>query len=287
MAIMATLICSCQKMEPVDTNSDNKLEFRIVAGTQNEISTYASDKGGTVNVDKNIYDQRYILEIYDGQDRIYRQVQNCEIGESISFDVRLLAKKYTLALWADFTPNGSKEDNLYNTADGLHQVTYREGTTLKMLSMDNADAYCHVEELDLSSSGISMKNIVMQRPLGKIRFWTPDASNTLTPVVSKISLSGRDISTTYNVLTGNCSGSLVSNEMYFEAIHETSTVNGSDNEGYLLGNIYVFADMQEEIYQTNITTYADDNREIKIGEHTLDIPVKRNKLTTVTGNFFN
>ena len=285
--IMAIVVWSCQKAEPDNETVDNSRKFSIVAGIQNDITTYASDQGGVANVDKDIYDQRYILEIYDGSDRIFRKVQCCEIGESVSFDMRLLAKKYTFALWADFTINGSEEDNLYNTANGLDEVTYNGKVDLEMLSKDYADAYCFVEDVDLRSSGINIKNMVLERPLGKIRFLANKTSNTPQPAVSKITFTEQNIPTTYNVLTGNSYGSYVSNELFFDAVLETTSIDGSEKEGYLLGNIYVFSNIEEKIYQVNITTFADENQETKIGEHTLDVPVKSNKLTTVTGNFFN
>lgn len=287
VACIAAVVWSCKKAESDNMNIDDKVNFSITAEVQNEIATYASDQGGLANINKNLYDQRYILEVYEGDKRVYHEIKTTEIGESASFNVRLLAKKYTFALWADFTPNKSPEDNLYNTTNGLAHVTYNENIDLHELSNDYADAYCYVQDIDLKTSGTSIRNTKLKRPLGKIRFVATDPSNGTPPVVSKIIFTEKYIPSTYNVLTGEISGSFASNELYFEAVPETTWVNGSEKEGYLLGNIYLFAREKETTYRINIASFSDNEMRTKIGEHTSDLPVKMNKLTTVTGNFFD
>lgn len=283
-----TAIWSCQKIETDNKSVDDKVAFSITAGIQNEIATYASDQGGVANVDKDTYDQRYILEVYDGDTRVYRETKNTEIGESTTFEVRLLAKKYTFALWADFTPNESQDDNIYNTANGLAHVTYKDNTSLKTLSNDLADAYCYTEEIDLTQAGQNIKNVLMKRPFGKIRFFATDQFDAAQqPLISKISFSEQNIPTGYNVLNGSTDGAFSSNELFFEAVPEKTLVNGSEKEGYLLGNIYVFANTTETTYQITISTFADEEMETKIGERTSEIPLETNKLITVIGDFLD
>ena len=198
---------SCQMDEPDAGTLTGEVDFTITAGIPGSINTYASNDGGSTNVDKGIYDQRFILEVYDGENYTnlaYREVKTVEVGEKTSFDVRLLAKKYTFALWADFVENGSTDDNLYSTENGLDEVTVKSG---RSAGQEIADAYCHSEEIDLTEGSLS-KPITLRRPFGKIRLVsTDDAVNYTAPGLVTVTY-GTDIlvPTGYNVLTGEAYG---------------------------------------------------------------------------------
>lgn len=90
--VFSAVLWSCKQTEPDYENANGMATCHITAGIQNEIQTYASEQGGIINVDKDTYDQRYILEVYDGDDCVYREVKITEIGDYTDFNVRLLAK---------------------------------------------------------------------------------------------------------------------------------------------------------------------------------------------------
>ena len=281
---------SCQMDEPDAGTLTGEVDFTITAGIPGSINTYASNDGGSTNVDERNYDQRFILEVYDGENYTnlaYREVKIVEVGEKTSFDVRLLAKKYTFALWADFVENGSEGDNIYNTSNGLREVTIKEN---RCAGSEVADAYCYSEEVDLTEGSLS-KTFNLKRPFGKIRLISTDKpandvnnGNEYTPESVNVNY-GTDVMvpTGYNVLTGEASGKNAAAGSYkFTPYSETVSVGG-ENKGtlYILGIDYIIA--SKSATSVSFDVKVDDNGTRSV----TNIPVSANKLTTVIGNFYS
>ena len=276
---------SCQMDEPDAGTLTGEVDFSITAGIPGSINTYASNDGGSTNVDNGIYDQRFILEVYDGENYTnlaYREVKTVEVGEKTSFNVRLLAKKYTFALWADFVENGSPYDNLYSTENGLDEVTVKSD---RSAGQEIADAYCHSEEIDLTKGSLS-KPITLTRPFGKIRLVSTDnpsnAGATAPASVQVTYGSTIEVPSGYNVLTREALETKISAGTYsFVPYKEDVSVGGvSKGELYILGIDYIFASRSA----TNVSfdVKVDDNGARSV----TNIPVSANKLTTVIGNFY-
>ena len=164
LAITAVTAISCQREIPDSGTVTGEVEFTVTAGIPGGISTYAdpvaafSHNGGAVNVDHTEYDLRYILEVYTKDQppvRVYRKtviVPDNFTTTDVTITARLVAKKYDFVFWADFVEEGSGEDTegLHYDTDQLTSVSYKEGTALEDLASEAIDAYCHVEEVDLS-----------------------------------------------------------------------------------------------------------------------------------------
>ena len=280
---------SCQMDEPDAGTLTGEVDFTITAGIPGSINTYASNDGGSTNVDKGYYDQRFILEVYDGENYTnlaYREVKTVEVGEKTSFDVRLLAKKYTFALWADFVTNGITTDYLYNTSDGLDAVTINHQN--RPAGQEIADAYCYSEEVNLTEGSLS-KSFTLRRPFGKIRLISTDKpandvnnSEGYTPESVTVTY-GTDVlvPTGYNVLTGEASGEIDAGNYIFKPYKEEVTVGGTGKgELYILGIDYILA--SKSMTNVSFDVQVDDNGTRRV----TNIPVSANKLTTVVGNFY-
>jgi len=278
---------SCQMDEPDAGTLTGEVDFTITAGIPGSINTYASNDGGATNVEKETYDQRFILEVYDGDAVAYRAVTTVEIGSNASFDVRLLAKKYTFALWADFVTNGSTEDNLYNTSEGLDAVTIINSN--RPAGQEIADAYCYSEEVDLTEGSLS-KTFNLKRPFGKIRLISTDkpandvnSSEGYTPKSVTVTY-GTDVMvpTGYNVLTGEASGENAEAGGYtFKPYLEDISAGGTDRgELYILGIDYIIASKSATSVSFDVKVDNNGTRSVT------NIPVSANKLTTVIGNFY-
>ena len=187
LAITAVTMISCQR-ETIDSGAlTGEVEFTVTAGIPGGISTYAdgvdafSHNGGAVNVDPDKYDLRYILEVYTKDQtpvRVYRKtviVPDNFTTTDVTITARLVAKTYDFVFWADFVENGSAEntDGLYYNTDPLTQVSYKDNVTLATLATEAIDAYCHVEEVDLSTNQ-NISGIKLHRPFGKIRLLATD-----------------------------------------------------------------------------------------------------------------
>ena len=280
---------SCQMDEPDAGTLTGEVDFTITAGIPGSINTYASNDGGSTNVDKENYDQRFILEVYDGENYTnlaYREVKTVEVGEKTSFDVRLLAKKYKFALWADFVTDESTEDYLYNTYEGLNAVKIKSN---RPAGQEIADAYCYSEEVDLTKGSLS-KTFTLQRPFGKIRLVSTDKpandvnnGNEYTPESVTVTY-GTDIlvPTGYNVLTGEAYGENTAAGDYTFTPYQEEVSAGGTKRGklYILGIDYILA--SKSATSVSFEVQVDDNGARSV----TNIPVSANKLTTVIGNFY-
>ena len=307
---------SCQMDEPDAGTLTGEVDFTITAGIPGSINTYSpedgeafSHLGGANNVNSDEYDLRYILKVYDDETLAYEEIQTVKsdfTGEKVNFSARLLAKKYTFVLWADFVKEGTKNDLYYNTQD-LTMVSYTSTVTddfnmrAKYLSSDAIDAYTAYQEINLSESSQNV-NISLKRPFGKIRLLAtdaPDNNDANTQIPNKVSIKFAEdtwVPSTYNAKIGQVSeGNSILIEQYsFDAIREVQPqVTGhdelaeEDNSAYLLGQTYIFASESIPSYKMTVTTYSDEYLNAQIGYRELtNIPVSANKLTTIIGNFY-
>ncbi len=211
---------SCQMDEPDAGILTGEVDFSITAGIPSGITTYSpadgaafSHLGGANNVDHEIYDLRYTLEVYDNNNVLaYEEVKIVKdnFSSSVNFSARLLAKKYTFVFWADFITEVNQQENpadLYYSTDDLRSISYTESTTMEVLCSDIADAYYAHEEIDLTNSSQTVSNIYLHRPFGKIRFIATDilsnpTGQTERPKSVSIDFKGAEIPTSFNALTG-------------------------------------------------------------------------------------
>ena len=294
---------SCQMQEPDAGTLTGEVDFTISAGIPGSINTYSpedgeafSHLGGANNVDPNLYDLRYILEVYDGETLAYRDVKYVEEGftdSKASFSARLLAKSYTFVLWADFVKE-EMTDNLYYVTDDLKSISYTSNATSDVLATDAADAYYTFFEMNLTESSQSMKDVKLTRPFGKMRFIATDklsagVNQSERPASVIMDFGGAEVPSSFNALTGEASGSKTVGIVKFPAVQEDALVREETKSGaYLLGYAYFFAsNSSSSAYPVDITVFSDESTTNQIGKHSVSsVPVQENKLTTVIGNFY-
>lgn len=303
LSLMTTtlLLSSCQR-EDMGATESGEVNFTVTAGIPAEITTYAEDafshQGGAINVDPTQYDLRYILEVYTEDEnpvRVYRKtaIVPDDFSSDVTFSARLVAKKYKFVFWADFVENGSTEDTegLHYNTDPLTQISYKDGVSLDDLGTDMIDAYYHVEEVDLTKSQ-NIQGILLHRPFGKIRLIATDqlsdgAVQSEYPASVKIDYKQIEIPASFDALnekpleTTLTIGDITSTTTIEDALVSNNTYSGA----YLLGYHYIFATDASTAYEIDVTTYDQNNNVIGTRNLSL-IPVQKNKLTTVIGNFY-
>ena len=305
LAITAVTMISCQR-ETIDAGAlTGEVEFTVTAGIPGGISTYAdpvaafSHNGGAVNVDPDKYDLRYILEVYTKDQtpvRVYRKtviVPDNFTTTDVTITARLVAKIYDFVFWADFVPEGSGEDTegLHYDTDPLISVSYKEETALDDLASEAIDAYCHVEEVDLSKNQ-NISGIKLHRPFGKIRLLATDkltegVDQDEYPAETKVDFKGVTVPASFNVLTGlTLDGTLTIENITGTSILEDASVASTEYpDSYLLGYYYIFAADGSTSYAMDVTTYDQNGTQMGV-RNLSQIPVQKNKLTTVIGNFY-
>ena len=305
LTITAVTMISCQR-ETIDSGAlTGEVEFTVTAGIPGGISTYAdpvaafSHNGGAVNVDPTEYDLRYILEVYTkGQNpvRVYRKtviVPDKFTTTDVTITARLVAKTYDFVFWADFVPEGSGEDTegLHYDTNPLTSVSYKKGTGLEDLASEAIDAYFHTQEVDLSKNQ-NISGIKLHRPFGKIRLLATDrisdgAVQSEYPAKASVDFGNETVPASFNALTGlPLEQTITIGQLTAESTKENALVNGDEYpDSYLLGYYYIFAADQSTSYSMDVTCYDQNNN--GIGTRNLSqIPVQKNKLTTVIGNFY-
>lgn len=298
-------LSSCQVEGPVSTKVSGEVDFSITAGIPGGIATYApagsgSHNGGAMLLDPGQYDLRYILQVYDTDGKLAysttQYVTDNFTTQSVVFDVRLIAKQYNFVFWADFVPEGSKADYYYKTVDesgttDLRDITYAIDP---VFTDDAMDAYTKVESIDLSMQNQSQKDIKLQRPFGKLRLiatdrLSGDLQNDELPASTELQYAGdTTVPDVFNALTGVASGDTrVISSVTSASVQEDAVVNGTTYTGaYFLAANYIFASDANTGYAMDVT--VKDMNDNVIGVRSLSqIPIVRNKLTTVIGNFYS
>lgn len=300
-ALVAMTFGSCQ-LEEHGPALNGEVDFSIRAEIPYVLSTYAqpelqSHLGGYNNLDKALYDLRYILEVWTDDEGetprlAYRNVITEDDFSGTTFEARLLAKKYKFVFWADFVNQGSKDNLVYN-ADELTAVTYADAAD-RHAGEDLADAYYAVKDVDLTQADQQISDVVLKRPFGKIRLVATDKlsgnlQNGEMPKQSKVVYGAAyNVPDTFNALTEKATGDTPAGEYMFTAETEDVKVGTETKTGaYVLGYDYIFASDAVPSYAFDVTVYSDDAATVQIGVRSIsDVPVQKNKLTTVIGNFF-
>ena len=289
---------SCQMDEPDADTLTGEVDFTITAGIPGGISTYApagtgSHNGGAVLLDPDDYDLRYIMQAYDKTGKLAysatKYVSDNFTTQSVVFEARLIAKKYNFVFWADFVPEDSKQDNYYKTVD-LRNITYAKEP---VFTDDAMDAYTKAVEVDLSEQNQNISEIKLQRPFGKLRLiatdqLSGDLQNDELPTSTEIKYADETtVPNAFDALEGLASGSMEISTVSSTSMQEDAVVNGTTYEGayFLIAN-YIFASDANTGYAMDVT--VKDKAGKTTGTRSLSqIPIVKNKLTTVIGNFYS
>ena len=262
-------------------------------------------------------DLRYTLEVYDVAGDYTdkapvkdRQVIIKDSYEPVVFDLRLVPhREYHFVVFADFVAEGSAA---LSTDDQLKVkgIRHEIGATLADIKVINetindevGDAYFAAKDITIVHT--SLHNMVLKRPYGKVRVIATDLADVnlnLQPqsvVVEYESFNPNQ----FNAVTGTIGG-----EYATKSFTTTFVENVRDNMGghyYTTGyDAKTYTAPNGTVRNSHITLFTDyilgvDNQKaihftmtvndqndvaIKKTEFTTDIPVERNKLTTVIGN---
>lgn len=301
LAMCALALTSCQTKEQVSPVRTGEVEFTVTAGIADGISTYGaaafSHQGGALNVNPSEYDLRYILEVYTKDTEpmlVYRKaviVPDNFTTTGVTISARLVAKKYDFVFWADFVDEDSTDDLYYNT-ESLTNISYTDGVGIETLATDAVDAYYHVEEVDLSRDQ-NIQGITLLRPFGKIRFIATDkltdgVDQAEYPAEASVDFGNVEVPASFNALTGLPLDKNISlGALTGETVNEDALVAGKDYpDAWMLGCYYIFASDGSTSYAMDVTCYDQNGKEIGVRSLS-QIPVQKNKLTTVVGNFYS
>lgn len=309
LLILAAALAAVSCQQKAETPSEGEfVDISLTAGIPGAIGTYAdgdasssdafSHQGGALNVDHEQLDLRYIIEVWTNEQTprlAFRDVQTIDKDfhkTPVTFNMRLQSLSYYFVLWADFVTEDTSEDLHYSTDANLQNITYSEDIAGPGdMASDEMDAYCAVEQVDFITEGMT-KSITLQRPFGKIRLLATDrisdgAVQSEYPARVSVDFGNATVPASFNALTGlPLEQTITIGQFTAESTKENALVNGDEYpDSYLLGYYYIFAADQSTSYSMDVTCYDQNNN--GIGTRNLSsIPLQKNKLTTVIGNFY-
>ena len=311
LAVMLTFLFSCS-----DENSDigkreGIVNFTIETSIPKGITTYASHEGGIANVNPDDYSLRYIMEVWTRETTprlAYREIKiaaDFVASTNVTFTVRLLAQAYDFVFWADFVDkNNPAADKFYDTNSGgpaLTSTAYLGLRDIKIkppydISNEVRDAFFAVEEnVDLSVSSQLRSVITLTRPFGKYRLISTDVPVNITEDVAddvtidyRVMGSPAVLPAGFDALKGDITAETITVTTNTQkATKEDVSVGGKTYSGvYVLAFDYIFtpkAVPQTVRFKVSVKNTGGD----QIGYREIpNIPIERNKLTTIIGNFF-
>ena len=279
-------VVSCQT-DPNDLDVVVGGEREVMLNVSLPEATRANSANGFQIADLgSTYDLRYILEVYRAVDEdniLYENCQRqvkCADAATMSFPVRLApGYNYQIVAWADIVDNGSEEDRIYKTDNGLDAIEI-----LSWDAMDETrDAYTGTKYIaDFSSaSNLSME---LTRPFAKVRVVATDIDDItdlgLSPKAAKVSYL-QDMYTKYNAVTAEASAAQAKSHSYTYTSFPYTDATG---EMTLFAD-YVFVP-ESGTAKFSLNVYDDEaaTRLIKENSFSTDIFVERNKITTIKGD---
>ena len=303
---LAMAAVSCQKENNFDYSGDDAISHTISVGVPELDASRAdaatglnSGHGAIDNYDLNAslweeYDLRYILEIYDVTEGYVnketpirgREIKTLDRYEPTSFDVRLVPNRdYRFVVWADFVAEGTNGDLRYNTSD-LNNIM-RKG----IAAMDESyDAYFIAKDFRIGESGLN-ESLILKRPFGKIRVITTDLNHlNIGSEVDKVTVKFYDnmLYTSLDAVTGVAQGQALNEYVEYTVAKASPYTEGydADSRNMTLFADYIFAGDEskgaEEVH-FEMTTWGKDGRQISTRKFESQIPLERNKLTTIIG----
>ena len=289
--ILGMVSCQTNFVDGVEVDANGEAAVTLQVGLPEDATRADSALGAIDNgYDKNAYDIRFILEVYDKAGTLAKErMVNTGDESSTSFSFRLVpGREYRFVAWADFVLEGTKDDFHYNThgepnGGGLTKI---ELIGDQNLNDETRDAYTQVVTVENFSGASSIPQMYLKRPFAKLRVITTDMNQLYSNLSSATVEYTSKVYTAFNALDSMVDGEPV----YIEA----KTISYGDNYannvygGPKNGEMTLFADyfFGSENDRVMFTLDVTDNTsyDIPTVNFNTNIPVNRNYLTTVKGN---
>ncbi|MBO7285973.1 MAG: hypothetical protein J6U69_05190, partial [Alistipes sp.] len=306
LTFIAAMLTSCMRDSGLDYEGRGSVDVTVgvsapeLAATRAAMTGMNSGLGAIDNftdVEWANYDLRYIFEVYDVTPGFedfdtpvkQRMIQTYDSYQETSFQLRLIPnRQYKFVVWADIVEQGSEDDFRYDTSD-LKCIT-RIGDVKPM--DETMDAYFVQQNITIKDS--APQSLVLTRPFGKMRVISTDIDELnvgSVPYEVYVTFYNHPIFQSLNALTGNAENEVADVSYHYTVSKDAPYTLGYD---YSPANQTIFADYifaQSQVYgdqEVNFSIQVNEAGGREICHHTLDtqIPLGRNKLTTIIGNLF-
>ncbi|MBO5830219.1 MAG: hypothetical protein J6R01_01265 [Alistipes sp.] len=241
----------------------------------------------------NEYDIRFILEVYDANGELAKD-RMVKVGDATeaAFNFRLVpGRDYKFVVWADFVANNSTAETVqdlhYETTNGLRLVAIKDWTAID----ESRDAYTAAVDVENYSGASQIKPITLTRPFAKLRVVTNDIKEmiTLRPEIVKVNYFDTEFYTAFDAFAENpINQSYTGHELIVDLKEDFYTNENPDENGVEKGVKTLFADYffakEGDRVKFNMDVAFNDGSTLPQVIFNTDIPVDRNKLTTIYGS---
>ena len=304
---LAAVTVSCQKEStPTDYTGEGAIAVTIEVDAP-ELNISRAGEGGmnsgcgaidnfnTAPYEWSKYDIRYMMEIFDvtrdskntDTPILDRMVRTLDSYRPTSFELRLIPNRtYKFVVWADFVLEGETADLNYNTTD-LRNITLKSGAK----AMDEAmDAYFVQQDVTIKNS--LPQPLTLLRPFGKVRVIATDFDQLnigSTPETVNVKFYNHPIYRSFNAINGKTSTTVEDVVYTYNISKEAPYSEGHDADASMqtLFSDYILA-QQDATQEINFTLEVLEQGGLVIRKHDFNtqIPLERNKLTTIIGSLF-
>ena len=297
LALVALVLglASCQKdTTGFDVVVDGEQETTISVSLPEATRATDSALGAFNNVDlSGDATIRYILKIYQKVGDEYvastdRQVEYSD-EKSVVFPVRLVPNRdYRFVVWADYVEGKADVDYHYNTEDLTNIKLNGEWKPMDETRDAFTGVYCTVEAGKQYTSASSI-NILLKRPFAKLRVITNDMEQLehldINPTHATVEYA-TPYRASFNALEGTAAAAVDSN-VKSHGVFEIAAYGDNTNASKVLFTDYLFA--EQDVVKFTLSVYEDEakTKPIKSNFFNTDIPLERNKVTTIKGNILS
>lgn len=299
MSILACLhLWSCDVHEfPHPIPEDENISFVLHLDYDTTLPYYRTIeyREDARSIDSQPYDARYIVKVYpaiseSGTKELYSFVFTkadvTELDHSVTLDLK--KGNYKFMVWTDYVIKGTETDYLYDTSTfdkiSLKDDKYQGNTDLK-------DAFKGTITTEVSAD-LTEALVLMERPVAKFRFISTDFDKFISQVIESQAVETASLEdfkvvfryqgylpNAYSLNSDQLSGSVTEKE--FESV----VYKISDTE-VEMGFDYVFAQSTESLVYITVEI-SDKEGNVLSSFTTIEIPLLRDKLTTVNAKFLS
>lgn len=217
-------------------------------------------------VDWTSHDVRYILEVWiGGKERVSRSVMTAgDMDSPVNFNIRLIPGEYDFLCWADIVSTSPEAGGCYDAED-LRAVKIKGN----YVGADvNRDAFAWRERGSFSSDFSLSATLV--RPFAKLVLANNKTSNSGGETAVALTFGKGVFMDTYNVMTGEANSS-------GESSPQPTYPSTKSSDNFLAWDYFFVPESGRMSFKVSESGGAE--------KQVSDIPLKRNTITRVIGNF--
>lgn len=304
LLLLSALVSSCLYEEP-ELTADGELGVDPTAvNIMTNLTLETSFE--LVNVNRGTraattYLHRFVVAVYEGSQKvaeqiIYQEIQDGETTVSIPLNIKLHARKYQLAVWADYVEKS--EGETYQTFYDATDMGFIQRAAPYKGNVKYYDAFYGNIPLDLSAYRDQWNvtvpvDIKMTRPMASYNLIATDVAKFLKKVADK-EITGKKFTMTvkynyylptgFDALTGRLKNSLQYIE-YNKTVDLTTLQKEENKEEFNIGFDFLLINNESASSIPVTIEITNESKTVVARYQNLKVPYERNKETTIRGYF--